>query len=194
MAAFCALRVHCERVPNNSGRTDLEGITLSSTETLETTQQPEEHTHEGHEHAHDHEAHQHGPTLNPEVTREVEVEVPADEVARSFRSVVKRYQKQARIPGFRAGKVPESLIRTRFAEGIRQDVVESVLPNHFRSAIDQQNLKPISQPQVTDLQLEDGQPLKFKAVFEILPEFAVDGYEQIKVDKPDTTLTEEEFN
>jgi len=179
-------------------RTSISGRhTLSSAETLETTSHPEETTPQGqdstanHEHDHDH---QHGPTLNPEVTREVEVEVPADEVARSFRSVVKRYQKQARIPGFRAGKVPESLIRTRFAEGIRQDVVESVLPNHFRSAIDQQNLKPISQPQVTDLQLEDGQPLKFKAVFEILPEFAVDGYEQIKVDKPDTTLTEEEFN
>jgi len=172
----------------------LEGNTLSSTETIETTQQPEEHTHEGHDHAHDHEGHQHGPTLNPDLTREVEIEVPADEVARNFRSVVKRYQKQARIPGFRAGKVPESLIRSRFADGIRQDVVEAILPQHFRTAIEQQNVKPISQPQVTDLNLEDGQPLKFKAVFEVLPEFSVEGYEQIKVAKPDTALTEVEFN
>lgn len=172
----------------------MEGNTLSSTETIETTPQPEEQTHEGHDHAHDHEGHQHGPTLNPELTREVEIEAPADEVARSFRSVVKRYQKQARIPGFRAGKVPESLIRSRFADGIRQDVVEAILPQHFRTAIEQQNLKPISQPQVTDLNLEDGQPLKFKAVFEVLPEFSVDGYQDIKVAKPDTTLTEEEFN
>ncbi len=119
--------------------------------------------------------------------------MPADEVARSFRTVVKRYQKQARIPGFRAGKVPESLIRTRFAEGIRQDVVESVLPTHFRTAIDAQSLKPVSQPQLTDLQLEDGKPLKFKAVFEMLPEFSVEGYQQIKVEKPNTSLTEEEF-
>jgi trigger factor len=167
---------------------------LSTTETLETTQQPEEHTHESHEHAHDHEGHQHGPTLNPDLVREVEIEVPADEVSRSFRSVVKRYQKQARIPGFRAGKVPESLIRTRFADGIRQDVVEGILPQHFRTAIEQKGLKPISQPQVTDLNLEDGQPLKFKAVFEVLPEFSIDGYQQVKVTKPDTALTEEEFN
>jgi trigger factor len=172
----------------------LEGNTLSSTETIETTQQPEEHTHEGNDHVHDHEGHQHGPTLNPDLTREVEIEVPADEVARNFRSVVKRYQKQARIPGFRAGKVPESLIRSRFADGIRQDVVEAILPQHFRTAIEQQNVKPISQPQVTDMNLEDGQPLKFKAVFEVLPEFSVEGYEQIKVAKPDTALTEEEFN
>ena len=167
---------------------------MSTTETLETTQHPEEHIDEGHDHAHDHEGHQHGPTLNPDLVREVEIEVPADEVGRSFRSVVKRYQKQARIPGFRAGKVPESLIRSRFADGIRQDVVEAILPQHFRTAIEQKNLKPISQPQVTDLNLEDGQPLKFKAIFEILPEFSIEGYQQIKVAKPDTALTEEEFN
>jgi len=167
---------------------------VSSTETLEATPQPENEAHEGHDHSQDHEHHQHGPALNPELTREVGVEVPADEVARAFKSVVKRYQKQARIPGFRAGKVPESLIRSRFAAGIRQDVVESVLPAHFRTAIEQQNLHPISQPQVTDLKLEDGQPLNFKAAFEVLPEFSVEGYQQVKVEKPDTSLTEEEFN
>src|SRR5579883_3284090 len=163
------------------GRADLEGTTLSTTETIETTPQTEEQTREGHGHAHDHEGHQHGPTLNPELMREVEIEVPAEEVSRSFRSVVRRYQKQARIPGFRAGKVPESLIRTRFADSIRQDVVEAILPRHFRAEIDKQNLSPVSQPQVTDLNLEDGQPLKFKAVFEVLPEFSIDGYQQIRV-------------
>lgn len=175
---------------------------MSSADTIETTPNTEaqtpiegehtEHNHEGHE-GHDH-THQHGPTLNPECTREVEVEVPADEVTKAFRSIVKRYQKQARIPGFRAGKVPETLIRSRFADGIKQDVVEAVLPHHFRTAIDQQKLQPISQPQVTDLHLEDGQPLKFKAVFEVLPEFSIDGYQDVKVEKPDTTLTDTEFN
>lgn len=174
---------------------------MSSADTIETTPNPEataapaEHEH-GHDHVHDHdhEHHQHGPSLNPECTREVEIEIPADEVSRAFRTVTKRYQKQARIPGFRAGKVPESLIRTRFAEGLRQDVVESVLPAHFREAIDKAGFKPISQPQVTDLHLEDGQPLKFKAVFEILPEFSIAGYQDVKVDKPDTELTDAEFN
>jgi len=174
---------------------------LSETETLEATPQPET-PHEGHDHAegsaqdsaHEHEHHQHGPALNPELTREVGVEVSAEEVARAFKSVVKRYQKKARIPGFRAGKVPESLIRTRFAEGIRQDVVESLIPANFRTAIDQQNLHPISQPQLTDLKIEEGQPLTFKAAFEVLPEFAVEGYQQVTVEKPDTALAEEEFD
>ncbi|HWF46601.1 MAG TPA: hypothetical protein VG168_06330, partial [Bryobacteraceae bacterium] len=66
---------------------------MSSADTLEATPQPEHQ-----EHTHDHEHHQHGPALNPELTREVGVEVPADEVARAFKSVVKQYQKKARIP------------------------------------------------------------------------------------------------
>ena len=166
---------------------------MSTTETLETTPQPENQAHEGHEHTHDHEHHQHGPALNPALTREVAVEVPAEEVARAYKSVVKRYQKQARIPGFRAGKVPETLIRSRFADSIRQDVVDQVLPEHFRTAIEAQGLRPISQPQVTELKLEDGQPLAFKAAFEVMPEFAVDGYDQVKVEKPDTAVSDEEF-
>ena len=120
---------------------------MSSADTIETTPNPEaaapeEHAHDhDHTHDHDHEHHQHGPSLNPECTREVEIEVPADEVSKAFRTVTKKYQKQARIPGFRAGKVPESLIRSRFGDGLRQDVVESVLPTHFREAIDKAGLK-----------------------------------------------------
>ncbi len=163
---------------------------MSSTETIETT--PETGAEQGHDHTHEH--HHHGPSLNPECTREVEVEIPADEVSRAFRSITKHYQKQARIPGFRAGKVPEALIRRKFADGIRQDVLEDVLPAHFREAIDKAGLKPISQPQVTELHLEDGQPLKFKAVFEVLPEFSIAGYQDVHVPKPDTELTDAEFN
>jgi trigger factor len=173
---------------------------LTATDTIdnnltpqEETTAPEQHNHEHEGHDHDHE-HQHGPTLNPACTREVEIEIPADEVSKAFRSVVKRYQKQARIPGFRAGKVPESLIRGRFHEGIQQDVVESIIPPHFRTAIEQQSLQPVSQPQVTDLQLKDGEPLRFKAIFEVLPPFTVEGYQDVKVEKPDTTLTDAEFD
>jgi len=184
---------------------------LSSTETLETTPNSEITTvgepelatqedlhHDSHgDHAtHDHSGHDHHhetPALNPDCTREVAIEVPAEEVTRHFRKVVKRYQKQARIPGFRLGKVPDTFIRTRFAEQIRQDVVEEILPEHFRAAIDKQDLKPVSQPQLTDLHLVDGEPLRFKAVFEILPDFSIDGYRDVKVPKPETDLTEAEY-
>src|SRR5580692_6469255 len=98
--------------------------------------EPHEHSHD-HDHDHDHgHDHQHGPTLNPLLMREVEVEVPADEVSKTYRTVIKRYQKLARIPGFRAGKVPESLVRSKFAKELRQEVMEALVSERFRTAID----------------------------------------------------------
>jgi len=161
----------------------------ASAETEPTEHNPETPALEEQPHEHKHAR----PTLNPECTREVEIEVSADEVSKSFRSVLKKYQKLARIPGFRPGKVPETVLRSRFSAGIREEVVEAVVPQHFREAITQKGLHPVSQPQVTDLHLEEGQPLRFKAAFEVVPEFSVDGYQQVKVEKPDTELTEAEF-
>jgi trigger factor len=166
------------------------------TENKETAeQQPEAaHTHDhAHDHDHDHE-HQHAPSLNPELVREIEVEAPAEEVSKSFKTVVKRYQKLARIPGFRAGKVPESLIRSKFAKEVRQEVLESLVSERFRKAIDEQKLRPISEPQLLDMQLFDGQPLKFKAAFEVAPQFDVAGYDSVHVTRPEAELTSDEYD
>ncbi len=149
---------------------------------------------EAHNHQHDDHTHQQAPAFHPELARTVEVTIPADIVSKAMRSTVKRYTKQARIPGFRAGKVPESLIRARFAEGIRQEVLEAVLPQHFQQAIAEGGYKLVSQPQVVDMRMEDNEPLWFKASFEVLPEFSVEGYNDVKVDKPDATFSDEDFN
>jgi trigger factor len=156
-----------------------------------------EHNHEQGEHSPDHNHdghnHQHGPALNPELTREVEVEVPAEEVSKAYKTITKRYQKLARIPGFRAGKVPESLVRSKFAKELRQEVLEALVSERFRAAIEERKLRPVSEPQLMDLQLNDGDPLRFKAAFEVLPEFDVAGYDTVKVEKPKTELTDEEY-
>jgi trigger factor len=150
-----------------------------------------QHDHAGHDHEHHH--HESAPTLNPELTRSIEVEAPATDVDKSFRQVTRRYAKMARIPGFRAGKVPESLIRSRFAKEVRQEVLESLVSDKFRHALEAQHLQPISQPQVSELQLIEGQPLKFKATFEVLPEINVEGYDAISVQRPDAALSDEEY-
>ena len=163
-------------------------------ETNEAAEQQSEAVHT-HEHTHEHEhVHQHAPALNPELVREIEVEAGADEVSKSFKTVVKRYQKLARIPGFRAGKVPESLIRSKFAKEVRQEVLESLVSERFRKAIQEQKLRPISEPQLLDMQLFDGQPLKFKAAFEVAPEIDISGYDSVHVSRPDATLTNDEFD
>jgi trigger factor len=152
-------------------------------------------TESAHDHGHDHEhaGHEHTPTLNPELTRSIEVQAPAEDVEKSFRKVTKRYTSLARIPGFRAGKVPPSLIRSRFAKDIRQEVLDSLVSDRFRQELETQHLRPVSQPQISELQLVDGQPLRFKATFEVLPEFEVEGYETVHVQRPDSSVSEDEF-
>jgi trigger factor len=133
------------------------------------------------------------PTETKETTkREISVEIPAAEVTRETDALIQKYQKLARLPGFRKGHVPASIIRQRFAEDIKTDVVESLVPRYFRQEADKQGLIPVSQPRVTDLHIHDGEPLRFKASFEILPEIKVDGYKELRADKPVIDITDDE--
>ncbi len=120
------------------------------------------------------------------------MEIPADIVSAESDAVLARYQKLARVPGFRKGKVPASIVRQRFADDIKSEIVEALVPRYFREETKKQNLQPVSQPRVTDLHLHQGEPLTFKASFEILPDFKVAAYEDIHIDRLPTEVTEEE--
>ena len=124
--------------------------------------------------------------------REIAVEIPVEEVNRETASLIQKYQKLARIPGFRRGHVPASIIRQRFAEDLKSDVVEALVPRYFRKEAEKQGLIPVSQPQVTDLHLKDNEPLRFKASFEVMPEIKVEGYKELRAEKPEVTVTAEE--
>jgi trigger factor len=172
---------------------------LSSTGIIENDSQPEAaepvHTHDhshDHDHHHEHE-HSHGPVLNPECTRELVLDVPAEDVSKTYAETVRNYKKYARIPGFRAGKVPESVVRRKFAAEIRKDVIETLLPERFNQAVRELGIAPVGQPQVTELTVDDGTPLHVKAVFEYLPNFSIEGYQGVSVPKPPLDVTEEEF-
>lgn len=133
------------------------------------------------------------PTETKDATkREIAVEVPADEVTRETEALIRKYQQLARLPGFRKGHVPASIIRQRFAEDIKSEVVEALVPRHFRQEADRQGLVPVSQPRVTDLHIHEGEPLRFKASFEVMPEVKVEGYKELRADKPEIAVTDEE--
>ena len=121
------------------------------------------------------------------------LDIPAEEVSKSFRNVVRNYQKYAKLPGFRPGKVPESVVRRRFATEIRKDVIDGLLPERFNKGVQDLGIKPVGQPQVTELTIDDGQPLHVKAVFEYLPEFSIEGYQGVVVEKPSVEVTDDEF-
>jgi trigger factor len=126
------------------------------------------------------------------VKREISVEIPAQEVTRETEAIVQKYQKMARLPGFRRGHVPASIIRQRFAEDLKSDVVEALVPRYFRREAEKLGLTPVSQPRVSDLHIHEGEPLRFKASFEILPEIPVEGYKELRADRPEIVVTDEE--
>jgi len=126
------------------------------------------------------------------VKREISVEVPAEEVRRETDALVQKYQKVARLPGFRAGHVPPSIIRQRFKEDLKSDVVESLVPRYFRKEAEKQGLVPVSQPRVTDLHIHEGEPLRFKASFEVMPEIKVEGYKELRAEHPEIGVKDEE--
>jgi trigger factor len=135
------------------------------------------------------------PTETSESTkREIQIEVPAGEVARTTESLIQKYQKHARLPGFRRGHVPATIIRQRFSEDIKSEVIETLVPRFFRQAAEKQGLVPVSQPRVSDLHIQDGEPLRFKATFEVMPQIPVEGYKDLRADKPEVTVTDEEVN
>jgi trigger factor len=131
-------------------------------------------------------------TNKKDIKREISVEIPAAEVTRETELQIQRYQKSARLPGFRAGHVPASIIRQRFGDGLKNDVIEALAPRHFRKEAEKQGLIPVSQPRITDLHFHDGEPLRFKASFEVLPEIQVEGYKDLRADKPEIAVTDED--
>lgn len=131
-------------------------------------------------------------TITNSTQREIAVEIPADIVSRETEAVIQKFQKMAKLPGFRKGKVPASVVKQRFAEDIKTEVVEQLVPKYFRQETEKQGLHPVSQPRVTDLHIHEGEPLKFTAKFEVLPDFEVQGYNEIKIEKPDVNVTDED--
>src|SRR3954463_15180331 len=108
--------------------------------------------------------------------RELDLEIPADEVTKAMERVAKEFARVARVPGFRPGKAPVSLIRRRFADEIKGEVLHSLLPEEIDKAVKEKNLVPVTQPQVDKVDYAENSALKFHAVFEVLPEVQLGTY------------------
>jgi trigger factor len=124
--------------------------------------------------------------------REVEVEIPADVVARETDSIVEKYRKAVRLPGFRKGKAPATIIRQRFEGEVKGEVVESLVPRYFQQEVARQKLEPVSRPHISGLDLKPGEPLRFKASFEVLPEIELAAYDKLRAELEDVKVTDEE--
>jgi trigger factor len=103
----------------------------------------------------------------------ITIEIPVDIVDAEINRVAKGYTKQARIPGFRPGKVPTNLVKQRFKEQILHDVAHGLIPRAVDEALQERGIEPVDTPNIKDVALEEGQPLKFTANIETVPPFDV---------------------
>jgi trigger factor len=113
--------------------------------------------------------------------KQLKVEVPATAVDAETAAVVREYGKSTRIPGFRKGHVPTSVVRNRFKQEIAREVVDRLLPVYWRKAQDESELDPLAAPEVDEVgELADGEPLTFTATVEVRPNIALgelDGFD-----------------
>jgi trigger factor len=113
--------------------------------------------------------------------REIELEIPAENVQKATEKVARDIARIARIPGFRPGKAPVTLVRRRFADDIQGEVVQSLVPEYLEKALDEKKLVPVTRPEVDKVEFKEGEPLRFRAVFEVLPEFELGDYKNLAV-------------
>lgn len=123
--------------------------------------------------------------------RRVAVEAPLERVTKEWEQAYGRVQKQARLPGFRKGHVPRSLVKMHFADEVRREVAEHLIPEVYRQALAEAQLDPVNEPDIQDLRLEEGAPLSFVAVVEIKPAIALTEYTGLDVEHAPTAITSE---
>lgn len=114
--------------------------------------------------------------------RELELEIPAEEVQKAMERVAREFARVARVPGFRPGKAPVTLIRRRYAEDIKSEVLQSLLPERIEQAVTEQKLTPVTRPQVDKVDFPESGPVKFRASFEVLPEFELAEYKNLEAE------------
>jgi len=114
--------------------------------------------------------------------RELELEIPADTVQKAVERVAKEFARVARVPGFRPGKAPVTLIRRRFADDIKSEVLQSLVPEQIERAFAENKMVPVTQPQVDKVDFTETGPVKFRATFEVLPEFELGQYKDLEVE------------
>ncbi|HBC47695.1 MAG TPA: trigger factor, partial [candidate division Zixibacteria bacterium] len=127
-------------------------------------------------------------------TRFLEIEVPSEEVKAYFESTYEDYRKRAKVAGFRPGKAPMAIVKQRFAADAKSDVLEALLPKAYEQALIQQSLFPISSPNITDIKFEEGEPLKFKAEFEIRPTVELKKYTGFRIEKKTPIVGDKEVD
>jgi trigger factor len=129
-----------------------------------------------------------------ETQKTLTIEIPSDIVDAEINRVAKGYTKQARIPGFRPGKVPSKIIKQRFKDQILHDVMHGLIPRAIDEALQERGIEPVDTPSIKDVALSEGQPLTFTAAIETVPPFDPGDLSSIAVTQKPAAITDESID
>jgi len=128
------------------------------------------------------------------IKHSLEITVPVVEVEAETERVIDSLRQKIRLPGFRPGKVPAEIIRRRYDRDIRQEVIEKLLPKHFHDRAEKDGLIVVGTPNITNVHFEKGEPLRFKAEFEVAPTIELKEYKGISVPYQEPEITGEDVD
>jgi len=126
--------------------------------------------------------------------RRLAVEAPVDVVQQEWERAYGRVQKQARLPGFRKGHVPRSLVKVHFSDDVRREVAEHLIPDVYRQALSEAKLDPVNEPDLQEVRLEEGAPLSFVAVVEVKPAIDPTDYKGVEVEHAPVAVTADDLS
>jgi trigger factor len=126
--------------------------------------------------------------------RHLDIELPVEQVSEAYEKEVRRLGKKIKIPGFRKGKIPKDMIRTRFRGDILNQVAQDLVPQALQKALNEKSLNPIGEPQIENLEIDAEQPLRFRASFDVMPKIEVDDFKGLEVTERETKVGEEEID
>ncbi|MDQ3223241.1 MAG: trigger factor [Gemmatimonadota bacterium] len=129
-------------------------------------------------------------TAEDSASKSLRVTVPVDRVQEAEARALKYYAKRARLPGFRPGKAPDTVVRKRFGDAIRQTVLEEVIRESWETAKTNESLKPVTDPAIRNLKFEEGSPIEFELHVEVRPELKLERVGGFKVERREAAVTE----
>lgn len=125
------------------------------------------------------------------VQKAVEVEIPASLLSAEASRVTNEFSRHAKVPGFRPGRIPASVVRNRFAKEIQEEVVTRVLGASFREVVQEKGLEPVGEPVLEHVDaFVDGAPMKFRARFEVKPRIELGEYRGLEIEDPKIEVTD----
>jgi len=132
------------------------------------------------------------PRASEGVERHIQVSVPAEAVKDAEDKAARRYASTVRLPGFRPGKAPATVVRKKFGEAIRQEALESLVRDAYEEFVEKESIKVASQPHVHDLKFEEGKPLTFELHLDLRPTINLARTNGFRVQRPKPTVTDEQ--